>query len=419
MKHLTLLLLLFVSATLMAQTPDTLKTDTLSPDTIKPLPPTPAYDVALDSLIHDFYIQRAFHADCHFADATPAPSCSDSLYVDRLQHLPYVMEMPFNREVKSFIEMYLRRHRQVSYMAGLGNSYYFKMFEQALAKYDVPLELCYLPVIESALNAHAVSSAGAAGLWQFMIFTGRDYGLEVNSLVDERMDPMKASDAAARYLRDLYRIYNDWHLVIAAYNCGPGNVAKAMRRSGKTTYWEIYNFLPQETRGYVPIFIAANYVMNYYKEHNICPAKSIYNYAVDTVMITDRVHLRQIADVIDIPYDELQFLNPQYKKNIIPGNIKPYPLVLPLNKITAYDANRDTILNYMPELSARLDRVQAGGSSSSRSGGSSSGGRYYKVRQGDTLSSIAKRNHTTVAQIQRLNGLRSTTIRVGQSLKIR
>lgn len=411
MKRLVIILpILITVSTLLAQTQDT----------ATPAPkPVPAYDAALDSLIHDFFVLRAFRSDCSYSDIDATTFCSDSIYIRRLQKLPNEMEMPFNREVKSFIEMYLRKRRQVSYMVGLGNTYYFKMFEETLAKYGVPMELCYLPVIESALNAHAVSSAGAAGLWQFMVTTGRLYGLEVNSLVDERMDPLKSTDAAARYLRDLYKIYGDWHLVIAAYNCGPGNIAKAMRRSGKDTYWGIYPYLPKETRGYVPIFIAANYVMNYYNEHNICPAKSIYKYAVDTVMISDRVHLRQIADVAQIPYEELQFLNPQYKKGIIPGNIKPYPLILPLANINAYALNRDSILNYMPELSNRLEQVTAGNSSGNTKASSDNGNCiYYKVRKGDTLSSIARNKRTTVAKLQKWNNLRSTTIRVGQTLKI-
>lgn len=411
MKRLVIILPIIITvSTLLAQTQDT----------AMPAPkPVPAYDAALDSLIHDFFVLRAFRSDCSYSDIDATTFCSDSIYIRRLQKLPNEMEMPFNREVKSFIEMYLRKRRQVSYMVGLGNTYYFKMFEETLAKYGVPMELCYLPVIESALNAHAVSSAGAAGLWQFMVTTGRLYGLEVNSLVDERMDPLKSTDAAARYLRDLYKIYGDWHLVIAAYNCGPGNIAKAMRRSGKDTYWGIYPYLPKETRGYVPIFIAANYVMNYYNEHNICPAKSIYKYAVDTVMISDRVHLRQIADVAQIPYEELQFLNPQYKKGIIPGNIKPYPLILPLANINAYALNRDSILNYMPELSNRLEQVTAGNSSGNTKASSDNGNCiYYKVRKGDTLSSIARNKRTTVAKLQKWNNLRSTTIRVGQTLKI-
>lgn len=390
-----------------------IEADTLGPDTLS------QYDATLDSLIHDFFVLNAFRSNC--VDSGRTTFCSDSLYIARLQALPYEMEMPFNKEVKAFIEMYLRKRRQVSYMVGLGRTFYFSMFEQALTKYGVPMELCYLPVIESALNSRAISSAGAAGLWQFMVATGRLYGLEVNTLVDERMDPMKATDAAARYLRDLYRIYGDWHLVIAAYNCGPGNVAKAMRRSGKTTYWGIYNYLPKETRGYVPIFIAANYVMNYYKEHNICPAESKYKYAVDTVMVNDRVHLAQIAEVAEIPLEELRFLNPEYRKDIIPGNIKPYPLVLPLAFINSYELNRDSILAYRPELSARMTtagHIAASNGSSGYQAGAKGNCTYYKVKNGDNLGAIAKRHHVSVKNLQNWNGLKGTFIRAGQTLKI-
>lgn len=200
-------------------------------------------------------------------------SYHDTIYANRLYTLPTVMELSYNQVVKSYIEMYsTRRREQVSYMLALGE-YYFPMFEEALDRHGLPLELKYLPVIESALNPIAVSRVGATGLWQFMLRTGKSYGLEVNSLVDERRDPYKSTEAAVKYLKDLYAIYGDWNLVIAAYNCGPGNVNKAIARSGgKRDYWEIYYKLPKETRGYVPAFIAANYIMNHFSDHNICPA---------------------------------------------------------------------------------------------------------------------------------------------------
>lgn len=386
-------------------------------DSLLTAEPLQIYASELDSLMHDCFINLAFSSDCEVDDTAGYVFFPDSVYVERLQKLPYIMEMPLSEEVKKFIEMYAKRRRQVAYMLGLGQSYYFEMFQQTLAKYNIPLELCYLPVIESALNARAISRAGAGGLWQFMVKTGHIYGLEVNSLVDERMDPVKSTDAAARYLKYMYSIYNDWHVVIAAYNCGPGNVQKAIRNSGgKTTFWEIYPYLPRETKGYVPIFIAACYIMNYYTEHNICPAKSKYIYSTDTVMISDRVHLRQIAEVIGMNYEELSFLNPQYKAGIIPGNIKPYPLTVPLAYINSYALNRDSILAYKPELSARIETVKpAGGGNSSVSGNKV----YYKVRKGDNLASIAKKHRTTVKRLKQLNGLKSNTIRVGQRLRVR
>lgn len=422
MKYLIVFVLLITSSIALASEPshsDTLSalgsdtmavTETIKADTSWVY----VHDFMLDSLVHDFYIQRAFHPDCSLLDTGSFRFFPDSVYIARLQALPHVMEMTYNSIVKQYIEMYARRQKQVGVMLGIGRTYYFPLFEQALERYGLPLELCYLPVIESALNARATSPVGAAGLWQFMVATGRVYGLEVNSLVDERRNPIKSSDAAARYLLDLYRIYGDWHLVIAAYNCGPGNVAKAIRASGgKRNYWQIYPYLPRETRGYVPIFIAANYIMNYYKDHNICPSEPTAYYATDTIMITDRVHLRQIADVSGIPLDELRFLNPQYRHDIIPGNIKPYPLIVPLDDINIYAEQRDTILRYMPELAKRQVKEDPDGYASG-----TGNVRYYKVRSGDTLGGIAARYRCSVAQLKRWNGLKGTMIRIGQRLRI-
>lgn len=373
------------------------------------------FDEELDEIVHNWYLQNAKMGEC--SKDTGLVLASNEEYIERLQKLPYVMEMPFNDIVKKFIEHYLQRPAKVEYMLGLGETYYFPIFEAALERYGVPLELKYLPVIESALNARATSRVGAAGLWQFMVATGRLYGLEVNSLVDERRDPLKASDAAARYLRDLYNIYHDWHLVIAAYNCGPGNVAKATRYAGggKKDYWQIYPYLPSETRSYVPIFIAANYVMNYYDKHNMCPVEPTVTVATDTIMVDKRINLQQVADILDISMDELRFMNPQYRQDIVPGNIKPYPLVLPFNQIGCYMDNRDTIpLHRAAELVANRAQVQPAAYNPSGDGRLI----YYKVRSGDTLGGIAARYHCTVNQIKRWNGLRGSMIRVGQRLKI-
>lgn len=386
---------------------------TVSQDTAALLPPD--FDEDLDEIVHNWYLQNAQMSDC--SKDTGLILASDEEYIERLQKLPYVMEMPFNNIVKKFIEHYLQRPAKVEYMLGLGETYYFPIFESALERYGVPLELKYLPVIESALNARATSRAGAAGLWQFMVGTGRLYGLEINSLVDERRDPLKSSDAAARYLRDLYNIYHDWHLVIAAYNCGPGNVAKAVRYAGggKKDYWQIYPYLPRETRSYVPIFIAANYVMNYYDKHNMCPVEPTVTVATDTIMVDKRINLQQVADILDISMEELRFMNPQYRQDIVPGNIKPYSLVLPFNQVGDYMDNRDTIpLHRAAELVANRSQVQPASYNPSGNGQLI----YYKVRSGDTLGGIAARYHCTVNQIKRWNGLRGTMIRVGQRLKI-
>ena len=368
--------------------------------TIAPLP--------FDTILHNYFLEKAFQIDCERTDSG-AVYYSDSVYMARLQSLPYVMEMTYNKVVKSCIERYARCPKDVGYMLGIGNTYYFPMFEEALERHNVPLELKYLPVIESALNARAKSPVGAMGLWQFMVGTGKIYGLEVNSMVDERRDPRKASDAAARYLADLYKRYNDWHLVIAAYNCGPGNVSKAIRiANGKQNFWEIYPYLPRETRSYVPLFIAANYIMNFYEHHNMCPATPLFNYATDTVMISDRVHLQQIAEKVGISLDELKFLNPQYRYDIIPGNIKPYPLVVPFEHVNSYALNRDSILAHKPELAKREIKFEP----------SEGEVVYYKVKSGDTLGGIAKKYRVSVKNLQKWNKLSSTTIHIGQKLRI-
>lgn len=344
----------------------------------------------------------------------------DSVYIEKLHNLPAEMELSFNSVVKDYIEMYaVRRREQISYMLALGN-YYFPMFEQALDRHGLPLELKYLPVIESALNPVAVSRAGATGLWQFMLRTGKGYGLEVNSLVDERRDPYKSTEAAVRYLKDLYAIYGDWNLVIAAYNCGPGNVNKAIARSGgKRDYWEIYYRLPKETRGYVPAFIAANYIMNYYTDHNICPANSsTLTVALDTVQVNERIHLAQIAGVLGEPLAELQRLNPQYKKSVIPGDFKTHVLVLPTDKIVAFIHKNDTIMNYDKSRyfthRANTDDFLDGTGAGTTSGNTTNV--YYRVKKGDTLGAIARRNGIRLAQLKSWNGLRSSRIGIGDRL---
>lgn len=336
----------------------------------------------------------------------------DSVYINRLHALPTTMEMSYNPLVRKYIEMYARRRKQVSYMLGEGK-YYFPLFEQELDKQGLPLELKYLPVIESALNPIARSRVGATGLWQFMLPTGRMYDLEINSMVDERSDPKRSTEAAVRYLKALFDIYKDWNLVIAAYNCGPGNVNKAMRRSGgMTDYWAIYPYLPRETRGYVPIFIAATYIMNYYDKHEICPAQGNLPVMMDSLVINKNLHFQQIADMINIPIDDLRAYNPQFKQDIVPGAYKPYVLNMPLTKVTAFIDKQDTIYTHRAtELfthrkEAGLDVV----------GGAA--GLTHKVRRGDTLSGIARRYGISLAQLKRWNGLKSNTVSVGRSLNV-
>ncbi len=304
------------------------------------------YVITLDSTLNDYLSlanKRIFYP-CG-EDTVKQEPLSDEEYIKRLQSIPSIVELTYNSVVRDFISLYTIKRRKLT-SSILGQSdFYFPIFEDALEKEGVPLELKYLPVIESALNAKAYSPAGASGLWQFISSTGRTYGLKVNSLLDERRDPIKSSYAAARYLKHLYNIYNDWTLVIAAYNCGPGNVNKAIGKTGGVKdYWAIYPYLPRETRGYVPAFIAATYAMHYYKEHNICPAQVFRPANVDTVHVNEKVHLRQIAEVLDIDLDDLRTLNPQYRHDIVPGNAGECNLALPTKKISQYEMYKNTIL---------------------------------------------------------------------------
>lgn len=372
----------------------------------------------LDSLLNDWKTKNNLIYDVDCTNSAIAPQFSDSVYIDRLHRMPTIMEMSYNSIVREYIERYTGKLRnQVSVMLA-ANNFYMPLFEEALDAYELPLELKYLPIIESALKPTARSRAGALGLWQFMIKTGRLYGLESNSLVDDRLDPIKATWAAARYLKEMYDIYKDWHLVIAAYNCGPGNVNKAIRRAGgKTDYWTIYNYLPRETRGYVPAFIAANYIMTYYCHHNICPMNTEVIAPTDTVQVTRKLHFEQIADLCDITIDELKSLNPQYKKNIIPGDSKPYTLRLPLKQVSTFIECQDTIYDHRADELFKNRRTVTVSNKVTATVGKGKLS-YHKIRSGETLSTIAKRYGVTVSQLRSWNGLSNNRIRAGKQLKI-
>lgn len=397
-----------------------------------------------DSLL-SVYNNRTYlniNTDCNMPDVNPV--YSKEVYKERLARIPSVIELPYNDVVQKFIDRYSGRlRRSVSIMLGAQN-FYMPTFEEALESYGLPLELKYLPVIESALNPNAVSHVGATGLWQFMLATGKQYGLEINSLVDERRDPVRASYAAAHYLRDLYKIFGDWNLVIAAYNCGPENINKAIHRSnGATDYWQIYPYLPKETRGYVPAFIAANYIMNYYCDHNICPMQANLPGKTDTVVVSRDVHFEQVAQVLGMEIDQIKQLNPQYRRNIVNGSTRPMALRLPATLVGKFIDNEDSIYAYRPDvLLAKRTEVEVNddvpsysrrSSSSSRSKSSSSrksrskgkkgkknkGGRNVTIRQGDTLSDIARRNGTTVNKLKKLNKISGSSIRAGKKLRIK
>lgn len=467
----TLLLALaasFITAT--AQTDEiTVHNDQNGRDEVIDLPE--GMSVSCDSLINEWMAKKYLYPDTTCANPDYNPTFTTEEYQERLRRLPVVMEMPYNSVVQKFIDQYSGRlRRTVSYALGAGN-FYIPIFEEALDYYGLPLELKYLPVIESALEPKAKSSAGAVGLWQFMLATGKRYDLKVNSLIDERQDPYKSSWAAARYLRDLYKIYRDWNLVIAAYNCGPTNVNKAIHRAnGVRDYWTIYPYLPSETRGYVPAFIAANYIMNYYCEHNICPMKTKLPITTDTVTIMRDLHMQQVAELCNIDIEAIQALNPQYRTQLIPGSSGPMTLRLPTETLNTFIDLKDSVYNYRVdelltrrssvEVDDRLDnrsvaskrraaRQQSASesSSSSRSSASKSSSRKSSrasssksssrssrssrkskkekssasatVRKGDTLIEIAHRNGTTVEKLKKKNKIKGNIIKPGQKLKVK
>lgn len=331
----------------------------------------------------------------------------DSVYSERIAALnaQQTIQMAYNERVKVFIEVYtIKKHKQLHVMLALAQ-YYFPIFEEALRKEGLPEELKYMAVIESALNPRAVSPAGAAGIWQFMYQTGRMCHLKINTKVDERLDPVKASSAAAIYLKELYNCFNDWTLAIAAYNCGPGNVNKAIRRAkGQTDFWKIYPYLPRETRGYVPAFIAAAYAVNYHEEHGQCPPRHYTPILTDTLHFSHDLDLRQVADGLHMPLQILKDLNPQYKINLIPHEGGSFCLRLPASMIGDFLENKEAILSdttwkdYYPI----WEEVVIS----------------HRVRRGETLSTIAKRYGVKVDDLMSWNKLRSTVIYANQLLRI-
>lgn len=419
MKLLPIILTLLLPASAAALNVRDVSDDSMTPTVLMP----ESAETNTRAMLENWYLRTYAVLDTA-ADSRENPDLSDEQITERLAALPVVIEMPFNSVVGNSIRYYANRRQLVENMLGL-SLYYMPIFEAALERHDLPRELRFLPVIESALVPDARSRAGAGGLWQFMPATGSGYGLEQNSLIDQRFDPYASSEAAAAYLKQLYQTYDDWSLAIAAYNCGPGNVNKALRRAGdgKHDFWEIYPFLPAETRGYFPAFIAANYIMTYHKAHNISPALARRPIVVDTVHVSRRVHFQQISDVMGIPMDELRALNPQYRRDVIPGDIKPYPLTLPSLQAYAYVANEDSIVNHDASRYARRGVVEP---ASGGSVGRDARGEYYDeeiiqwhtVRRGETLSAIASRYGTTVRDIRRDNRC-GTSVRKGQRLKIK
>jgi membrane-bound lytic murein transglycosylase D len=377
----------------------------------------------LDSLVNTWYVKIAIKNNLIYQGDTIVPEFADSVYENRLSKINSIVSLPFNSIIRNHIQVYTVRQRE-KFCAVLGlKDYYFPMIEDVFDSYGLPDELKYMAVIESALHPAIVNGrSGATGLWQFMYSTGRLYGLTINSVIDERRDPVKATHAAARYLKDLYQIYNDWILVIAAYNCGPGNVNKAIKRSGnKKDYWEIYYRLPRETRGYIPQYIAAAYAINYYPEHNLVPLPLNIPVATDTIMVNKDIHLVQISEVMGLPLGELQALNPQYKTGLVPGSSKPMSLTLPLNHLGDFIDLNDTIRNYKPDVYLSKSTRIADPTRSSAYAASDIKGKtklIYTVREGDNIGFIADWYKVGLGDLRNWNNIYKNNIRVGQKIVV-
>ena len=416
-----------------------------------------SFETDVQKMMENWYIVNYTALDAD-VDRKPDAEVTDQEIINRLAAIPTTIELPYNSIVRGYIDAYTKRNRSlVENMLGM-SLYYMPIFEQALERENLPLELKYLPIIESALNPDAVSRSGATGLWQLMLPTARGFGMEVNTLVDERRDPVASSAVAAKLLRQLYDIYGDWSLTIAAYNCGPGNINKAIRRAGGTVgaakntaqaagtsaaaknadvkdFWAIYPYLPKQTRGYMPGFIAATYVMNYYKQHNISPALAKKPILTDSVTVSRRIYFPQIAEVLGVPVEELRILNPQYRQDCIPGDIRPYSLVLPANQVYSYIMSEEAIAANNADQYARRLTVEpselaaetAGAAATTAAADSAAVDAdgyvttektvYHKVRRGETLSSIARHYGVSVWSLKQANGNISKARR-GRTLKV-
>lgn len=457
---ISILLVLVLSRLLSAQEPEQmvqelsrlpmLEADVLNPDTTAYVPddsifsagitdtllfkglPEPDEDLndifseKMDSLGNTWYIKNLFSSQAgasdpggHFPTGIP-----DSVYIARLKDMQQVVDMSFNPVVKNFITLYTEKRRELSeVLLGL-SAYYFPIFEETLDRYNMPLELKYLPVIESALNPQSMSRAGANGLWQFMYSTGRYMDLEITSFVDERRDPVKSTDAAARYLLQLYRTYNDWFLAIAAYNCGPGNVNRAIQRSGnKRNYWDIYYRLPRETRGYVPAYIAAAYFMHYYREHNLQPRLPEIPLQTDTVMVSDYLHFNQLSETLGIEKEQLRSLNPMYRRDVIPAKPdKPYPLVLTHEQIREF-IDRDSLVfafrrdEYFPD-NTLVNPASTTASYFTPADVEGKAKLIYTVKSGDNVGFISSWYQVRTSDLRYWNNIHRNLIRVGQKLVV-
>ena len=448
------------SAAMILPANDTIRVSDVDYHTTNPaseVTPTEGMLHNVDTQVDGWYMKKYMRVDSTLY-TNEIPVFPREVYLDRLRRLPNLIEMPYNDVVQDYIDQYTGRlRRSVSFMLGVQN-FYVPIFEEALEAEGVPLELKYLPVVESAFDPMATSRVGAAGLWQFMVPTAKHYGLTVNSLLDERRDPIKSSQAAARYLKDLYKSFGDWTLAIAAYNCGRNNVLKAIKRAGGARdYWAIYPYLPRETRGYVPAFIAANYVMNYYCDHKIPPMKTIAPAETDTVTVSRNLYLAQVAAACNLDVETVQAMNPQYRAGVVPGNSQPCALRLPVQSIDRFLQLGDSIYNVVPaaEVAERREEVEPAELTAQPNNTTTRQSRRQAlaeerrerrerraaaaaerkkrkskrahaeepsevdIRQGDTLSEIARRNNTTVEKLQKMNNLNGSAIRAGKKLRVK
>jgi len=448
------------SAAMILPANDTIRVSDVDYHTTNPaseVTPTEGMLHSVDTQVDGWYMKKYMRVDSTLY-INEIPVFPREVYLDRLRRLPNLIEMPYNEVVQDYIDQYTGRlRRSVSFMLGVQN-FYVPIFEEALEAEGVPLELKYLPVVESAFDPMATSRVGAAGLWQFMVPTAKHYGLTVNSLLDERRDPIKSSQAAARYLKDLYKSFGDWTLAIAAYNCGRNNVLKAIKRAGGARdYWAIYPYLPRETRGYVPAFIAANYVMNYYCDHKIPPMKTIAPAETDTVTVSRNLYLAQVAAACNLDVETVQAMNPQYRAGVVPGNSQPCALRLPVQSIDRFLQLGDSIYNVAPaaEVAERREEVEPAELTAQPNNTTTRQSRRQAlaeerrerrerraaaaaerkkrkskrahaeepsevdIRQGDTLSEIARRNNTTVEKLQKMNNLNGSAIRAGKKLRVK
>lgn len=393
----------------------TLPTDSIVEEIVGIIPES--LDSDIDSLLHSWHVQYFTKREDYCHDDEENVYFPDSVYASRLASLPRIIPMPYNNVVRDCIDLYTERRRNlVRYMLGMAD-YYFPIIEEVLDKHGLPIELKYLAVVESALNPVALSRVGACGVWQFMLPTGKQYGLTINSLVDDRRDPVKATEAACAYFKDMYAIYKDWSLVMASYNCGPGNVNKAIKRSGgKTNFWDIFPYLPKETRSYVPLFIAANYVMNYYCDHNLCPLETNLPLATDTIHVNKMLHLQQVSEVLQVDLEQLRALNPQYKRDIVPGNTGDAVLKLPASDTYAFVDKEDSIYQYRVEefLPSYLVTISGG----STSGVATREQVTHIVLKNENIYTIANRYGVTPQEIKKWNRLSSNRLARGKRLKL-